>query len=158
MPEIVNPDILDADLAAHPVPEPELGAGGARGIVRRGEDEGALSTLPPVENAPGPGVQRNRPGSGLAVLQGDGAVPDLGPAQPHDLALAASGQQKESDVVGLVAIALSGLAHNPAAVDRPAVRDRPPDGKEDAELLGAAGVSAVKADQASEAGGLHRHH
>ena len=40
---------------------------------------------------------------------------------------------------------------------RAAVRDRPPDGEEDAELFVAAGVSAVEAGAASEAGRVHRH-
>ena len=41
---------------------------------------------------------------------------------------------------------------------RAAVRDRPPDGEEDAELFGTAGVSADQAGAASEAGRVHRHH
>ena len=39
----------------------------------------------------------------------------------------------------------------------PSVRHRPPDGEEDAELFGAAGVSADEAGQAAEAGRVHRH-
>ena len=38
----------------------------------------------------------------------------------------------------------------------PSVRHRPPDGEEDAELFGAAGVSADEAGQAAEAGRRHR--
>ena len=38
-----------------------------------------------------------------------------------------------------------------------AVRHRPADGEEDAELFGAAGVSADQAGQAAQAGGLRRH-
>ena len=40
---------------------------------------------------------------------------------------------------------------------RVAVRDRPPDGEEDAELFGAAGVSAEEAGSAPQAVRVHRH-
>ena len=39
----------------------------------------------------------------------------------------------------------------------PAVRHRPPDGEEDAELFGAAGIPPDEAGQAAEAGRVHRH-
>ena len=39
----------------------------------------------------------------------------------------------------------------------PAVRHRPPDGEEDAELLGAAGLPPDEAGQAAQAGRVHRH-
>ena len=39
----------------------------------------------------------------------------------------------------------------------PSVRHRPPDGEEDAELFGAAGIPPDEAGQAAEAGRVHRH-
>ena len=53
-----------------------------------------------------------------------------------------------------LAVVDEGLSHHEAG---PAVRHRPPDGEEDAELFGAAGLPADEAGQAAQTGRVHRH-
>ena len=91
--QIVKADILDAGFPPHPVPQREMGTARTGRIERRREYETARATRLEFENAPGLGIQRNPSRPRLAVDEEQSVVIDLRPAQPDDLASAATGQQ-----------------------------------------------------------------
>ncbi len=86
------------------------GLRGRDGVERRRKDERAAVPRLAFEDAPGLAVEGNPSRPCLAVREDQILVMDLRPAQLHDLAPAASGEQQETDDVGLLAPALSGLA------------------------------------------------
>ena len=109
MSEVVKANVLDACLAPGAVPEREVSAAGPGGISRRRKDEGAYAARPALENTPCLGIERNDPWPGLAVGENQPVTVDFRPAQPDDLAPAASGQQQEPDDVCLFSAAVAGL-------------------------------------------------
>ena len=89
--EIVKANVLDARLAPGAVPERKVSAAGPGGISRGRKDERASAARPAFENAPGRGIEGNDPGARLAVGEDQPVAIDFRPAQPKDLAPAASG-------------------------------------------------------------------
>ena len=100
--EIVKANVLEARLAPGAVPERKISAAGPGGISRGRKDERASAARPAFENAPGRGIEGNDPGAGLAVGEDQPVAIDFRPAQPKDLAPAASGQKQEPDDVRLL--------------------------------------------------------
>ena len=109
MAEIVKANVLDARLAPGAVPERKISAAGPGGISRGRKDERASAARPAFENAPGRGIEGNDPGARLAVGEDQPVAIDFRPAQPKDLAPAASGQKQEPDDVRLLSPAVAGL-------------------------------------------------
>ena len=107
--EVVKANVLDAGFPPGAIPEREVAAAGPGGISRRWKDEGASAARPAFENAPGWGIEGNDPGPGLAVGEDQPVVIDLRPAQPENLAPAASGQKQEPDDIRLLTPAMAGL-------------------------------------------------
>ena len=91
--EVVKANVLDARLAPGAVPERKVAAAGPGEISRRRKDERASAARPAFENAPGRSVEGNDPGPRLAVGEDLPVAIDFRPAQPKDLAPAASGQK-----------------------------------------------------------------
>ena len=77
-----------------------LGDGKTNGLPSRGRRS---------RNAPGRGIEGNDPGARLAVGEDQPVAIDFRPAQPKDLAPAASGQKQEPDDVRLLSPAVAGL-------------------------------------------------
>ena len=100
--EIVKANVLDARLAPGAVPERKVSAAGPGGISRGRKDERAFAARPAFENTPGRGIEGNDPGARLAVGEDQPVAIDFRPAQPKDLAPAASGQKQEPDDVRLL--------------------------------------------------------
>ena len=106
--------------------------------MRRRKHEHAIAARLTGEDAPRLGIEGNLPRPRLAVDELQHVVPDLGPAQPQDLVLAAPGQQQEPDDVGVLAVALPVLgvehtvqpgdllARQETRLPRPAVALNPP--------------------------------
>ena len=107
--EVVKANVLDARLAPGAVPERKVAAAGPGEISRRRKDERASAARPAFENAPGRSVEGNDPGPRLAVGEDQPVAIDFRPAQPKDLAPAASGQKQEPDDVRLLSPAVAGL-------------------------------------------------
>ena len=107
--QVVKSAVLDAGFTADPIPEREVVAARAGRVERRRKHEGAPAPRLPFDNAPGLRVEGNFSRSRLAVGQHQHFAIDLGPAQPHDLAPAAAGQQEQPDDVGLPLVVLFGL-------------------------------------------------
>ena len=107
--QIVQATVFDVGFPPDPVPEREVVAARAGRVERRRKHEGAPAPRLPFDNAPGLRVEGNFSRSRLAVGQHQHFAIDLGPAQPHDLAPAAAGQQEQPDDVGLPLVVLFGL-------------------------------------------------
>ena len=109
MAQVVKANVLDARLVPGAIPEREVAAARPGGISRRRKNEGASAARPAFEDAPGRGIEGNDPGPRLAVGEDQPVAIDFQPAQPEDLASAASGQKQEPDDVGLLSPAVTGL-------------------------------------------------
>ena len=109
MAEIVKANVLDARLAPGAVPERKVSAAGPGGISWGRKDEQASAARPAFENAPGRGIEGNDPGARLAVGEDQPVAIDFRPAQPKDLAPAASGQKQKPDDICLLSPAVAGL-------------------------------------------------
>ena len=109
MAQIVKANVLDARLVPGAIPEHEVAAARPGGISRRRKDEGASAARPAFENAPGRSAEGNDPGARLAVGEDQPVAIDFRPAQPEDLAPAATGQEQEPDDIRLLSTAVAGL-------------------------------------------------
>ena len=103
MAEVVQTDILNARLAPHQIPEPKVTASGPSRVPDGREDPRAVSPLhPPLDDFPRRGIQQDGSRTGLAVAEFEPVVLHLVPTQAHDLVLSASGEQQQTDDVGLL--------------------------------------------------------
>ena len=101
--EVVQPDILNAGLAPHPIPERHIGVLGPGGVPDGGEDPGAVALRHAAfDDVPRRSIQQDGSRPGLAVAEFEPVVLYLVPAETDDLVLAAAGQQQQADDVGLL--------------------------------------------------------
>ena len=107
--EIVKANVLDSGFPPGAIPEREVAAARPGGISRGRKDEGASAARPAFENAPGRSAEGNDPGARLAVGEDQPVAIDFRPAQPEDLAPAATGQEQEPDDIRLLSTAVAGL-------------------------------------------------
>ena len=97
MAEIVKPDIFQPRLGAQHPPEAVEPRRAERPVPARGREDPAGLTFERTENPSGGIRQPDGSGPGLRITQEEVAVPVVGPAERHDLALAAAGEQQETD-------------------------------------------------------------
>ena len=100
--KLMETAIFHSGFAAHRKPQGSLASARAADVAWRRKDKLALSTRLAVNDAPGLRVQWNRSRTGLAVAKGQRVAPHLRTSQRQNLALAASGEQKQPDDVRLL--------------------------------------------------------
>ena len=102
MSKVVQAHVLDPRLPANLAPHRKLARPAPGGIHQRGEDVRACRLGLTCENRLGLRVQKDGTWTRFAVPQVKGVPVDLRPAQVHELALPAPGQQQQSDDLHLL--------------------------------------------------------
>ena len=143
MAQVVKAHVLDARLAAHPIPERMVRAARARRVARGGKHERAACLRLPIENGSCLAAQSNRPRPRFAVGKCQHVIVNLGPAQACDLAPAASGEQKKADDVGLLPATRAGLSVQDAGQARDLLAGQEPCQRRAAVSCDAAGRVGV---------------
>ena len=100
--QIVKTHILDSSVSTQRVPQRETAGACTLGVTQRGKHELAPPAELAVEDLAGLGIERNGTRAGLAVVEHQSVFVDFRPAQVEHFALAASGEQKQSDDVRLL--------------------------------------------------------
>ena len=101
--KVVQPRVLNARFAPYPIPEPRFARRRPGRVSDRRKHPGTISLLHPArDDLPGWAIQQDRSRPGLGVGEFQPVVPYLFPAEIHDLALAAAGEQQQTYDVGLL--------------------------------------------------------
>ena len=102
--QVMEAHILDPRIPAYRIPQAIHITAWTPETAWRGKHECTISAGLALENTACPGIQGHRPGTGLAVGKDQGIAMEFRPAKIKDFPPAASGQQEQTNDVGLLPV------------------------------------------------------